>query len=62
MGPTWITERLAGHFDRKVRLVPNRHSAHGSRQVRIWLADHPDRIELRILPPTGAEPRRAGQR
>ncbi|WP_443046635.1 IS630 family transposase [Streptomyces sp. DSM 40750] len=43
-------ERLAGHFDRKVHLVLDGHSAHRSRKVRAWVADHPDRIELHFLP------------
>ncbi|MFJ7124989.1 transposase [Streptomyces sp. NPDC098101] len=32
--------RLVGHFDRKVHLIVNRHSAHRSKTVRAWLADH----------------------
>lgn len=43
-------DRLAGHFDHKVHLVVDGHSAHRSRKVRTWLADHPDRIELHFLP------------
>ncbi|WP_444875623.1 IS630 family transposase [Streptomyces scabiei] len=43
-------DRLAGHFDRKVHLVLDRHSTHRSRKVRAWLANHPDRIELHFLP------------
>jgi transposase len=43
-------DRLAGHFDRKVHLVVDGHSAHHSRKVRAWPADHPDRIELHFLP------------
>jgi transposase len=43
-------DRLAGHFDHKVHLVVDGHSAHRSRKVRAWLADHPDRIELHFLP------------
>ncbi|MEN1891355.1 IS630 family transposase [Streptomyces mirabilis] len=43
-------DRIAGHFDRKVHLVVDGHSAHRSRKVRAWLADHPDRIELHLLP------------
>ncbi|WP_234333447.1 IS630 family transposase [Streptomyces viridochromogenes] len=43
-------DRLVGHFDRKVHLVVDGHSAHRSRKVRAWLADHPDRIELHFLP------------
>ncbi|WP_438818574.1 IS630 family transposase [Streptomyces brasiliscabiei] len=42
--------RLAGHFDHKVHLVLDGHSAHRSRKVHDWLADHPDRIELHFLP------------
>jgi hypothetical protein len=43
-------DRLVGHFDRKVHRVVDGHSAHRSRKVRAWLADHPDRIELHFLP------------
>ncbi|MFJ8051405.1 IS630 family transposase [Streptomyces luteogriseus] len=43
-------DRLAGHFDHKVHRVVDGHSAHRSRKVRTWLADHPDRIELHFLP------------
>ncbi|MEU2113908.1 IS630 family transposase [Streptomyces sp. NPDC019507] len=43
-------DRLVGHFDHKVHLVVDGHSAHRSRKVRAWLADHPDRIELHCLP------------
>lgn len=31
-------ERLAGHFDHKVHLVLDGHSAHRSKKVRDWLA------------------------
>lgn len=43
-------DRLAGHFDRKVHLVADQHSAHRSRKVRVWLADHADQVELHFLP------------
>ncbi|MGW4898101.1 IS630 family transposase, partial [Kitasatospora sp. NPDC004240] len=43
-------DRLAGHFDRKVHLVVDRHSAHRSRRVRAWLANHTDQVELHFLP------------
>lgn len=43
-------DRLTGHFTHKVHLVLDGHSAHRSRKVRAWLADHPDRIELHFLP------------
>lgn len=43
-------DRLAGPFDHKVHLVLDGHSAHRSRKVRAWLADHRDRIELHFLP------------
>jgi hypothetical protein len=39
-------DRLVGHFDRKVHLVVDRHSAHRSKTVRAWLAGHEDEIEL----------------
>lgn len=42
--------RLVGHFDRKVHLIVDRHSAHRSKTVRAWLADHKDEIELHFLP------------
>ncbi|WP_435972316.1 IS630 family transposase [Streptomyces sp. Qhu_M48] len=34
-------EWLAGHFNRKAHLAVDGHSAHCSRKVRDWLADHP---------------------
>ena len=43
-------DRLAGHFDRKVHLVVDGHSAHRSKKVRDWLAAHPDDVELHFLP------------
>lgn len=46
-----ILDRLVGHFDRKVHLVVDGHSAHRSENVRDWLAAHPDDIELPFLPP-----------
>ncbi|MFJ1857548.1 transposase [Streptomyces anulatus] len=42
--------RLAGHFDHKVHLIVDRHSAHASKTVRTWLTDHKDEIELHFLP------------
>ncbi|MCX2925423.1 IS630 family transposase [Streptomyces sp. NEAU-W12] len=42
--------RLVGHFDHKVHLIVDRHSAHRSKTVRAWLADHQDQIELHFLP------------
>ncbi len=42
--------RLVGHFDRKVHLVVGRHSAHRSKAVRAWLADHKDQVELHFPP------------
>lgn len=48
-------DRIAGHFDRKVHLVVDGHSAHRSRKVRDWLAAHPDDIELHFLPPYSPE-------
>ncbi len=41
--------RLTGHFDRKVQLIVDRHSAHRAKAVRTWLADHKDQIELHFL-------------
>lgn len=43
-------DRLVGHFDHKVHLIVDRHSAHLSKTVRTWLADRRDQIELRFLP------------
>ncbi|MGC5004783.1 transposase [Streptomyces sp. DT203] len=43
-------DRLAGHFDRKVHLVVDGHSAHRSKKVRDWLAAHPDDVEMHFLP------------
>ncbi|MEU9063484.1 IS630 family transposase [Streptomyces sp. NPDC048430] len=40
---------IVGHFDRK-HLIVDRHSAHRSKTVRAWLADHEDEIELHFLP------------
>ncbi|WP_256093742.1 MULTISPECIES: IS630 family transposase [unclassified Streptomyces] len=48
-------DRLAGHFDHKVHLVVDGHSAHRSRRVRDWLATHPDAVELHFLPPYSPE-------
>ncbi|MBQ0985871.1 transposase [Streptomyces sp. F63] len=43
-------DRLVGHFDRKLRLTIDRHSAHCSETFRTWLASHKDRIELNFPP------------
>ncbi|MGW5798190.1 IS630 family transposase [Streptomyces bacillaris] len=48
-------DRLVGHFDRKVHLVVDGHSAHRSRKVRDRLAAHPDAVELHFLPPYSPE-------
>ncbi|WP_446446979.1 IS630 family transposase [Streptomyces bacillaris] len=48
-------DRLAGHFDHKVHLVVDGHSAHRSRKVRAWLAAHPDTVELHFLTPHSPE-------
>ncbi|MBM7441747.1 transposase [Streptomyces sp. HB132] len=42
--------RIVGLFYRKVHLIVDRHSAHRSKTVRSWLADHEDKIELHFLP------------
>ncbi|MFD3976743.1 IS630 family transposase [Streptomyces cyaneofuscatus] len=42
--------RLVGHFDRKIHLIVDRHSAHRSKTVRTWLPDYQDRMELHYLP------------
>ncbi|MFJ8312878.1 MULTISPECIES: IS630 family transposase [unclassified Streptomyces] len=39
-------ERLVGHFDHKIYLVVDGHSAYRSKTVRTWLAAHTDDIEL----------------
>ncbi|MES9506920.1 transposase [Streptomyces sp. NPDC000609] len=49
-------DRLAGHVDRKVHLIVDRHSAHRSKTARTWLADHKDGIELHFLPSYSPEP------
>ncbi|MFG2426812.1 IS630 family transposase [Streptomyces sp. NPDC048590] len=48
-------DRLAGHFETKVHLVVDGHSAHRSKKVRDWLAAHPDDVELHFLPPFSPE-------
>nr|WP_218945950.1 IS630 family transposase [Streptomyces hawaiiensis] len=48
-------DRLAGHFDHKVHLVVDGHSAHRSKMVRDWLAAHPEAVELHFLPPYSPE-------
>ncbi|MFH8739479.1 IS630 family transposase [Streptomyces sp. NPDC017964] len=48
-------DRLASQFDHKVHLVVDGHSAHRSRTVRVWLAAHPDDVELHFLPPYSPE-------
>ncbi|MDO0930070.1 IS630 family transposase [Streptomyces sp. TG1A-8] len=48
-------DRLAGHFDHKVHLVVDGHRAHRSKEVRDWLAAHPDDVELHFLPPYSPE-------
>ena len=54
---------FVGHFDRKVHLIIDRHSAHRSKAVRAWLAGHkdPDRAALPALTLNRAQPRRVGQ-
>jgi hypothetical protein len=42
--------RITGHFDRKIHLVVDRHSAHRSKAVRAWPADHEDQAELHFPP------------
>jgi transposase len=49
-------DRLAGHFDHKIHLVADGHSAHRSRRVRAWLAAHSDDVELHLLPSYSSEP------
>ncbi|MHB9856730.1 winged helix-turn-helix domain-containing protein [Streptomyces sp. YIM S03343] len=52
---TWLLDRLDGHFDHKIHLVVDGHSAHRSRKVRDWLTAHPDNVELHFLPPYSPE-------
>ncbi|MGW0937806.1 IS630 family transposase [Streptomyces sp. NPDC002666] len=47
--------RLVGHFDHKIHLVVDGHSAHRSKKVKVWLADHTEEIELHFLPPYSPE-------
>lgn len=42
--------RVVRDFDRKVHLVVDRRSAHRSKAVQSWLAEHDDEIELHFLP------------
>lgn len=49
-------DRGAGHFDRKVHLVVDGHSAHRSRTVRAWLAEHPTGSNCTFLPSYSPEP------
>ncbi|WP_455753989.1 transposase [Streptomyces halstedii] len=44
---------LAGHFNHKLHLVVDGHSAHRSKKVRDRLGTHPD--ELHFLPPYSPE-------
>lgn len=48
-------DRLVGHFDHKIHLVVDGHSAHRSKTVRTWLAAHAEEIELHFLPPYSPE-------
>ncbi|MFC8012640.1 transposase [Streptomyces cinereoruber] len=43
--------RLVGYFGHKVHLVADGRSAYRSKEVRDWLAAHPDDVELHFLPP-----------
>lgn len=43
-------ERLLGETRGKLFLIVNRLRAHDTKQVRAWVADHDDRIELFHLP------------
>lgn len=55
--------RLTGHFENKIHLVVDGHSAHRSKTVRTWLAAHAEEIDLHYLPPYSPElPRRTRQR
>ncbi|MGI5448554.1 transposase [Streptomyces sp. CA-243310] len=51
---TWVMcrflTRIVGHFDRKVHLIFDRHSAHRSKTVQAWLAGRTDEIEVHFLP------------
>ncbi|WP_323393724.1 transposase, partial [Streptomyces jumonjinensis] len=52
------------HFDRKIHLIVDRHSAHRPKAVRARLASHKDEIKLHFPPSYSPKlnPRRAGQR
>lgn len=43
-------ERLLGHFDRKIHLIVDGHSAHRATIVRQWVERRSERIELHFLP------------
>ncbi|WP_405483394.1 IS630 family transposase [Streptomyces sp. NBC_00009] len=48
-------DRLVKHFDHEIHLVFDGHSAHRSKKVKDWLADHAEEIELHYLPPYSPE-------
>lgn len=48
-------DQLVGHFDRKIQLGVDGHSAHRSKKMKDWLADHAEEIELHFLPPYSPE-------
>ncbi|WP_331276055.1 hypothetical protein [Streptomyces sp. Qhu-G9] len=43
--PYALSRVVGGARPRKVHLIVDRHSAHRSKSVRAWLADHKDEIE-----------------
>ncbi|MFE3866117.1 transposase [Streptomyces goshikiensis] len=47
--------RLVGHFDQKIHLIVDRHSAHRSKTVRAFLAGHQEQFELHFLPSCSPE-------
>lgn len=47
--------RLVKHKRQKIFLVVDGHSAHGTKEVKAWLAENKDKIELFLLPPYSPE-------
>ncbi len=51
-GPVFLAylQRLVRHLDRKIHLIVDRHPLHRRVNVRNWLAEHVDSIEMHLLP------------
>ncbi|WP_406723653.1 transposase [Streptomyces sp. GD-15H] len=43
-------DRLARHAGRKVHVIADRPPVHRSKTVRVWLAEHAERVELHLMP------------